>query len=64
MKDVLASGTPSATGASAFPEKVTDSTVSSAEGPAFGVTRMLTRSYRLKSTSGSAAFTMCSTSCR
>ncbi len=61
---MLASGTPSASGASSLPEKVTESTVSSAEGPAFGLTRMLTRSYSEKSTRGSAASTMSFTSWR
>ncbi len=36
--------TPSATGASSFPAKVTDSTVSRAEGPAFGVMSTFSRS--------------------
>ena len=59
--DALATGTPSATGASRLPANVTDRTVSSAEGPAFGVTRTLTRSYPEKSTSGSASSTTSAT---
>lgn len=50
--------TPSATGASVLPAKVTDRTVSRAEGPAFGVISTFRMSYERKSTSGSAAATM------